>query len=80
MFVVRGVTALGEEVGCGGAFADYQEEGSERGDAGGDNDDVHFDAMGFLARADVSVCGLRVHGLGDWSVDRLKGRLLGMVA
>ena len=79
MFVIRGVTALGEEVGCGGAVADYQEEGSEGGDTGGDNDDVHFDPMGLLARSAVSVCGLRVHGLGDCLGDRLRGRLLGMV-
>lgn len=54
VFVVGGLTALGEEVGCGGAFADDEEEGPEGGDAGGDDDDVHFDADEGMYLARVS--------------------------
>ena len=55
MFVVRGVTALGEEVGCGGTFADDEEERAEGWDAGSDDDDVHFNAKRRLVRLPVSI-------------------------
>ena len=35
---------MGEEVGWGGAVEEDEEEGAEGGDAGCDDDDVHFDA------------------------------------
>ena len=38
------MAALGEEVGCGGAFAEDEEKGAQGGDASGDDNDVHFDA------------------------------------
>ena len=79
MFVVGGLTTLREEVGCCGAFADDQEQGPEGGDAGGDDDDVHFDARRMLVRSSSEVFDQWLIGLGGLVVDRLRGGLRGVM-